>query len=106
MIVAFMVCFFFFVCVAICVISHWHSQDEETKEFVNDLEASIRNSKTICIKVDGCHIMLREDFIEKEWNKTNANGAPIRGEYESAVHFMNRVKKYRKLMAERKNKKV
>ena len=46
--------------------------------------------------------MLRKDFIEREWNKTGKGGIPIRGEYESAAHFLKRVDEYRKMKAEQK----
>lgn len=91
------------VCVVACILSHWHSQDAEIKHDVNEMLERSMKRNTICIEVDGKRIMLREDFMQKEWNKVDENGIPVRGQYESATHFVNRVKKYRENM---KNKKL
>ena len=47
---------------------------------------------------------LKEDFIKREWNKTGEGGIPIRGQYESATHFLKRVDEYRKMKAEQKRR--
>lgn len=75
------------------------------KESVNGIRNSALERKpSICIEVDGCKIMLKEDFIKREWNKTNECGIPIRGQYEPVAHFLKRVDEYRKMMAEKKRR--
>lgn len=48
--------------------------------------------------------MLKEDFIKREWYKTQEGGMPIRGQYEPAAHFLKRVDEYRKMKAEQKRR--
>lgn len=73
------------------------------KEFINRIRKSALERKpSICIEVDGCKIMLKEDFIKREWYKTKEGGIPIRGQYEPAVHFLKRIDEYRKMKAEQK----
>lgn len=75
------------------------------KEFIDRIRKSALERKpSICIEVDGCKIMLKEDFIKREWNKTKECGIPIRGQYEPAAHFLKRVDEYRKMMAEKKRR--
>lgn len=75
------------------------------KESVDRIRNSaIERKPSICIEVDGCKIMLKEDFIKREWNKTGEGGIPIRGQYESATHFLKRVDEYRKMKAEQKRR--
>ena len=73
------------------------------KEFINRIRKSALERKpSICIEVDGCKIMLKEDFIKREWYRTKEGGIPIRGQYEPAVHFLKRIDEYRKMKAEQK----
>ena len=73
------------------------------KELVDRIRKSALERKpSICIEVDGCKIMLKEDFIKREWYKTKEGGIPIRGQYEPAVHFLKRIDEYRKMKAEQK----
>lgn len=92
---------------AVVIWSILHSSKEENekldKEFVDRIRKSALERKpSICIEVDGCKVMLKEDFIKREWNKTGEGGIPIRGQYESAAHFLKRVDEYRKMKAEQK----
>lgn len=92
---------------AIIIWSILQSSKEENakrdKEFVNRIRKSALERKpSICIEVDGCKIMLKEDFIKREWHKTKEGGIPIRGQYEPAVHFLKRIDEYRKMKAEQK----
>lgn len=94
---------------AIIVWSILHSSKEERakrdKEFIDRIRKSALERKpSICIEVDGCKIMLKEDFIKREWYKTKEGGIPIRGQYEPAVHFLKRVDEYRKMKAEQKRR--
>lgn len=74
-------------------------------ESVNRTRTStIERKPSICIEVDGCKIMLKEDFIKREWHKTKECGIPIRGQYEPAVHFLKRIDEYRKMKAEQKRR--
>lgn len=76
---------------------------QQYKESVNRRRKSALERKpSICIEVDGCKIMLKEDFIKREWYKTKEGGIPIRGQYEPAVHFLKRIDEYRKMKAEQK----
>lgn len=65
-------------------------------------KSALERKPSICIEVDGCKIMLKEDFIKREWYKTKEGGMPIRGQYEPAAHFLKRVDEYRKMKAEQK----
>jgi hypothetical protein len=92
---------------AIIIWSILQSSKEENakrdKDFVDRIRKSALERKpSICIEVDGCKIMLKEDFIKREWYKTKEGGIPIRGQYEPAVHFLKRVDEYRKMKAEQK----
>lgn len=92
---------------AIIIWSILQSSKEENakrdKEFINRIRKSALERKpSICIEVDGCKIMLKEDFIKREWYKTKEGGIPIRGQYEPAVHFLKRIDEYRKMKAEQK----
>ena len=94
---------------AVIVWSILHSSKEESakrdKEFIDRIRKSALERKpSICIEVDGCKIMLKEDFIKREWYKTKEGGIPIRGQYEPAVHFLKRVDEYRKMKAEQKRR--
>ena len=94
---------------AIIIWSILQSSKEENakrdKEFIDRIRKSALERKpSICIEVDGCKIMLKEDFIKREWNKTGEGGVPIRGQYESASHFLKRVDEYRKMKAEQKRR--
>lgn len=94
---------------AVIVWSILHSSKEESakrdKVFIDRIRKSALERKpSICIDVDGCKIMLKEDFIKREWNKTKEGGIPIRGQYEPAVHFLKRVDEYRKMKAEQKRR--
>ena len=94
---------------AIIIWSILQSSKEENakrdKEFINRIRKSALERKpSICIEVDGCKIMLKEDFIKREWYKTKEGGIPIRGQYEPAVHFLKRIDEYRKMKAEQKRK--
>lgn len=94
---------------AVVIWSILHSSKEENakldKEFVDRIRKSALERKpSICIEVDGCKVMLKEDFIKREWNKTGEGGIPIRGQYESATHFLKRVDEYRKMKAEQKRR--
>lgn len=45
------------------------------KELVDRIRKSALERKpSICIEVDGCKIMLKEDFIKREWYKTKEGG--------------------------------
>ena len=86
---------------AIIIWSILQSSKEENakrdKEFINRIRKSALERKpSICIEVDGCKIMLKEDFIKREWYKTKEGGIPIRGQYEPAVQFLKRIDEYRK----------
>ena len=73
------------------------------KELVDRIRKSALERKpSICIEVDEGKIMLKEDFIKREWYKTKEGGMPIRGQYEPAAHFLKRVDEYRKMKAEQK----
>ena len=92
---------------AIIIWSILQSSKEENakrdKEFINRIRKSALERKpSICIEVDGCKIMLKEDFIKREWYKTKEGGMPVRGQYEPAVHFLKRIDEYRKMKAEQK----
>ena len=92
---------------AIIIWSILQSSKEENakrdKELVDRIRKSALERKpSICIEVDGCKIMLKEDFIKREWYKTKEGGIPIRGQYEPAVHFLKRIDEYRKMKAEQK----
>lgn len=84
------------------------SKEENTKrdkEFIERIRKSALERKpSICIEVDGCKIMLKEDFVKREWHKTKEGGIPIRGQYEPAAHFLRRVDEYRKMKAEQKSR--
>lgn len=87
-------------------ISYVHSEKKRLSEEYWKLKRKegIKTSGTICIQDGSRRIMLRKDFIEREWNKTGKGGMPIRGEYESAAHFLKRVDEYRKMKAEQKRR--
>ena len=92
---------------AVIVWSILHCSKEESakrdKEFIDRIRKSALERKpSICIEVDGCKIMLKEDFIKREWYKTKEGGIPVRGQYEPAAHFLKRVDEYRKMKAEQK----
>lgn len=92
---------------AIIIWSILQSSKEENakrdKEFIDRIRKSaIERKPSICIEVDGCKIMLKEDFIKREWYKVKEGGMPIRGQYEPAAHFLKRVDEYRKMKAEQK----
>ena len=92
---------------AIIIWSILQSSKEENakrdKEFINRIRKSALERKpSICIEVDGCKIMLKEDFIKREWYKTKEGGIPVRGQYEPAAHFLKRIDEYRKMKAEQK----
>ena len=92
---------------AIIIWSILQSSKEENakrdKEFINRIRKSALERKpSICIEVDGCKIMLKEDFIKRECYKTKEGGMPIRGQCEPAAHFLKRVDEYRKMKAEQK----
>lgn len=92
---------------AIIIWSILQSSKEESakrdKEFIDRIRKSALERKpSICIEVDGCKIMLKEDFIKREWYKTKEGGIPVRGQYEPAAHFLKRVDEYRKMKAEQK----
>lgn len=94
---------------AVVIWSILHSSKEENakrdKEFIDRIRKSALERKpSICIEVDGCKIMLKEDFIKREWYKTKEGGIPIRGQYEPAAHFLKRVDEYRKMKAEQKRR--
>lgn len=94
---------------AIIIWSILQSSKEENakrdKEFIDRIRNSALERKpSVCIEVDGCKIMLKEDFIKREWYKTKEGGMPIRGQYESAAHFLKRVDEYRKMKAEQKRR--
>lgn len=76
--------------------------DKKAKEMLERLRKDCSEHHSICVTIDGCKIMLREDFIKKEWSKIGEGGIPIRGQYEPAVHFLKRVDEYRKMKAEQK----
>lgn len=76
--------------------------DKKAKEMLVRLRKDCSEHHSICVTIDGCKIMLREDFIKKEWSKIGEGGIPIRGQYEPAVHFLKRVDEYRKMKAEQK----
>lgn len=74
-------------------------------EYVDRIRnSSLERKPSICIEIDGCKIMLKEDFIKREWNKTKEGGIPIRGQYEPAAHYLKRIDEYRKMMAEKKRR--
>ena len=92
---------------AIIIWSILQSSKEENakrdKEFINRIRKSALERKpSICIEVDGCKIMLKEDFIKREWYKIKEGEMPVRGQYEPAAHFLKRVDEYRKMKAEQK----
>lgn len=92
---------------AVIVWSIIHCSKEESekrdKEFIDRIRKSaLERKSSICIDVDGCKIMLKEDFIKREWYKTKEGGIPVRGQYEPAAHFVKRVDEYRKMKAEQK----
>lgn len=94
---------------AVIVWSILHSSKEDSakrdKEFIDRIRKSALERKpSICIEVDGCKIMLKEDFIKREWYKTKEGGIPIRGQYEPAAHFLKRIDEYRKMKAEQKRR--
>lgn len=78
--------------------------DKKAKEMLERLRKDCSEHHSICVTIDGCKIMLREDFIKKEWNKIGEGGMPIRGQYEPAAHFLKRVDEYRKMKAEQKRR--
>lgn len=94
---------------AVIVWSILHSSKEDSakrdKEFIDRIrKGALEHKPSICIEVDGCKIMLKEDFIKREWYKTKEGGIPIRGQYEPAAHFLKRVDEYRKMKAEQKRR--
>ena len=94
---------------AIIIWSILQSSKEENakrdKEFIDRIRKSALERKpSICIEVDGCKIMLKEDFIKREWYKTKEGGIPIRGQYEPAAHYLKRIDEYRKMKAEQKRR--
>lgn len=94
---------------AIIIWSILQSSKEESakrdKEFIDRIrKIAIERKPSICIEVDGCKIMLKEDFIKREWYKTKEGGIPIRGQYEPAAHYLKRVDEYRKMKAEQKRR--
>lgn len=94
---------------AVIVWSILHSSKEDSakrdKEFIDRIRKSALERKpSICIEVDGCKIMLKEDFIKREWYKTKESGIPIRGQYEPAAHFLKRIDEYRKMKADQKRR--
>lgn len=99
---------FFLVCLILCLYAFVHSSnvdmEKRDKEFREKLSKRLSENPSICVEIDGSRIMLRKEFIEKEWNKTDEKDIPVRGQYEPAIHFMNRVKKYRERMKELKKK--
>lgn len=78
--------------------------DRKAKEMIERLRKDCSEHHSICVTIDGCKMMLREDFIKKEWSKIGEGGIPIRGQYEPAVHFLKRVDEYRKMKAEQKRR--
>ena len=75
----------------------------EYKESVNRIRNStFERNPSICIDIDGCKIMLKDDFIKREWYKTKEGGIPVRGQYEPAAHFLKRIDEYRKMKDEQK----
>lgn len=78
--------------------------DKKAKEMIERLRKDCSEHHSICVTIDGCKMMLREDFIKKEWSKIGEGGMPIRGQYEPAVHFLKRVDEYRKMKAEQKRR--
>lgn len=78
--------------------------DKKAKEMMERLRKDCSEHHSICVTIDGCKIMLKEDFIKREWNKTKEGGIPIRGQYEPAAHFLKRVDEYRKMKAEQKRR--
>lgn len=78
--------------------------DKKAKEMLERLRKDCSEHHSICVTIDGCKIMLREDFVKKEWNKIGEGGMPIRGQYEPATHFLKRVDEYRKMKAEQKRR--
>lgn len=78
--------------------------DKKAKEMMERLRKDCSEHHSICVTIDGCKMMLREDFIKEEWNKTGEGGIPIRGQYEPATHFLKRVDEYRKMKAEQKRR--
>lgn len=78
--------------------------DKKTKEMLERLRKDCSEHHSICVTIDGCKMMLREDFIKKEWYKTKEGGIPVRGQYEPAAHFLKRVDEYRKMKAEQKRR--
>lgn len=78
--------------------------DKKAKEMLERLRKDCSEHHSICVTIDGCKIMLREDFIKKEWNKIGEGGIPIRGQYEPAAHFLKRVDEYRKMKAKQKRR--
>lgn len=94
---------------AIIIWSILQSSKEESakrdKEFIDRIRKSaLQRKPSICIEVDGCKIMLKEDFIKREWYKTKEGGIPIRGQYEPAAHYLKRIDVYRKMKAEQKRR--
>ena len=92
---------------AVIVWSILHSYKEESakrdKEFIDRIRRSVlERNPSICIELDGCKIMLKEDFIKREWYKTKEGGIPVRGQYEPAAHYLKRIDEYRKMKAEQK----
>lgn len=80
---------------AVIVWSILHSSKEDSakrdKEFIDRIRKSaLEHKPSICIEVDGCKIMLKEDFIKREWYKTKEGGIPIRGQYEPAARERKR----------------
>jgi hypothetical protein len=78
--------------------------DKKAKEMIERLRKDCSEHHSICVTIDGCKMMLREDFIKKEWSKIGEGGMPIRGQYEPAAHFLKRVDEYRKMKAEQKRR--
>lgn len=73
------------------------------KESVNRIRNStFERNPSICIDIDGCKIMLKEEFIKRDWHKTKECGIPVRGQYEPAAHYLKRIDEYRKMKAEQK----
>lgn len=76
--------------------------DKKAKEMLERLRKDCSEHHSICVTIDGCKIMMREDFIKKEWSKIGEGGIPIRGQYEPAAHYLKRIDEYRKMKAEQK----
>lgn len=91
---------FFCVCLSLCLYAALHrtKEDKEEREklFMDKIKKHAMEHSSICIEVDGCRIMLRKEFIDNEWSKTDETGTPLRGKYESEIHFKRRLTEYNK----------